>query len=198
MPSSHGPECGGKAYPSTCAGCRRDIFYFYCGHGSKVFFDELGNGWPRHNCKTLTIAGRTSMETSMVKEIARRPRGGVFEDGAFPGILVYHGGYTRSESPIIQGHTLKKCKRCLLLQWDPTNCVCRGKLLTKEQDERLRAKRRLARGVVSGYLEQAASEDRKRVAIGTVSHPQIRTASDKPTRSEVARRPPRGPARRLP
>jgi len=26
------------------------VFYFSCGHGSKVFFDELGSPWPVHDC----------------------------------------------------------------------------------------------------------------------------------------------------
>lgn len=29
-----------------------DVFYFSYGHGSKVFFDELGSPWPVHDCDT--------------------------------------------------------------------------------------------------------------------------------------------------
>ena len=47
----HGPHiCASTTYPTTCRGCLQDVFYFSCAHGSKVFFDELGEDWPVHEC----------------------------------------------------------------------------------------------------------------------------------------------------
>jgi len=34
----------------TCRYCNNSVFYFSCDHGSKLFFDELGPPWLRHNC----------------------------------------------------------------------------------------------------------------------------------------------------
>ncbi len=46
----HGPYvCNSRAYPTSCRYCSRDVFYFFCDHGSKVFFDDLGGRWPEHN-----------------------------------------------------------------------------------------------------------------------------------------------------
>lgn len=47
----HGEWCGTKTYPTTCRTCSADVFYFSCGHGSKVFFDELGAPWRIHDCE---------------------------------------------------------------------------------------------------------------------------------------------------
>ena len=47
----HGEWCGAKTYPTTCRTCSADVFYFSCGHGSKVFFKELGPPWPIHDCE---------------------------------------------------------------------------------------------------------------------------------------------------
>lgn len=176
MPSSHGNACGGKAYPSTCGGCKRPIFYFHCSHGSKVFFDELGGGWPQHACQ----ARNSTTSLNIERNVARMPRGGVFEDGAFPGILVWNGGYTRAESPVIQPRPLVQCKRCGVPRSDPRSCCCKRRPLTKDQDERRRAGRKLAKGVFLGpehkkYLEDAVSGRGKWIAITTIAAPRIRT-----------------------
>lgn len=48
---SHGPDiCGSRAFPTRCQSCRLSVFYFFCEHGSKVFFDDLGPPWPEHHC----------------------------------------------------------------------------------------------------------------------------------------------------
>lgn len=48
---SHGPHiCASTTYPTTCQSCRQDVFYFSCSHGSRVFFDDLGEDWPVHDC----------------------------------------------------------------------------------------------------------------------------------------------------
>lgn len=46
----HGERCGAKTWPTSCPSCSERVFYFSCGHGSKVFFDELGYPWPVHDC----------------------------------------------------------------------------------------------------------------------------------------------------
>ena len=47
----HGEWCGAKTYPTSCPTCTASVFYFSCGHGSRVFFDELGSPWPIHDCE---------------------------------------------------------------------------------------------------------------------------------------------------
>ena len=39
------------------------VFYFECDHGCKVFFEELGDPWPKHLCdEYLEATGRTRSE----------------------------------------------------------------------------------------------------------------------------------------
>lgn len=47
----HGYWCGAKTYRRKCPGCQRKAFFFSCDCGSKVFFDELGAPWPKHDCE---------------------------------------------------------------------------------------------------------------------------------------------------
>ncbi len=47
---AHGYLCGASTRPGQCPSCGGSIFYFSCDCGSKVFFDDLGGDWPRHNC----------------------------------------------------------------------------------------------------------------------------------------------------
>ena len=47
----HGDWCNTKTRPTRCKYCQGDVFYFSCDHGCKVFFDELGDPWPRHYCE---------------------------------------------------------------------------------------------------------------------------------------------------
>lgn len=45
----HLPSTWAKTYPCDCPqGCGQQVFYFECGHGSKVFFQELGEPWRNH------------------------------------------------------------------------------------------------------------------------------------------------------
>ncbi len=53
----HGEWCGAKTRPTLCPTCSASVFYFYCGHGSKVFFDELGSPWPIHDCEESWARG---------------------------------------------------------------------------------------------------------------------------------------------
>lgn len=46
----HGEWCRTKTWPASCPECSKEVFFFSCDHGSKVFFDELGSPWPVHDC----------------------------------------------------------------------------------------------------------------------------------------------------
>lgn len=35
---------------ASCPVCGQQVFYYSNGHGSRVFFDELGKPWPKHPC----------------------------------------------------------------------------------------------------------------------------------------------------
>ena len=48
-PNAHCPVCGAR------------VFYYENAFGSRVFFDDLGNGWPKHPC---TDNGRSVNRTS--------------------------------------------------------------------------------------------------------------------------------------
>jgi hypothetical protein len=48
---THGSWCHAKTIPMTCKYCGEKVFFFFCNCGCKVFFDELGDPWPRHNCQ---------------------------------------------------------------------------------------------------------------------------------------------------
>ncbi|RYF37869.1 MAG: cold shock domain-containing protein [Cytophagaceae bacterium] len=52
MPSpTHGPFCFKEfCFKTRCKRCNDDVFYYQCSCGSKVFFDTLGDPWPRHDC----------------------------------------------------------------------------------------------------------------------------------------------------
>lgn len=43
-------DCVSKTFPIRCKICGKEVFYYSCTCGSKVFFDELGPPWPKHNC----------------------------------------------------------------------------------------------------------------------------------------------------
>ncbi len=53
----HGEWCGAKTYPTSCPTCTASVFYFSCGHGSRVFFDDLGAPWPIHDCEESWARG---------------------------------------------------------------------------------------------------------------------------------------------
>jgi len=64
----HGLWCGARAWPTNCPTCGHPVFFFMCDCGSKVFFDELGEPWPRHDCDTSWTRGirRTTDSTGRV------------------------------------------------------------------------------------------------------------------------------------
>ena len=45
---THGPWCTARTWPTDCSICGQEVFYFSCGCGSEVFFDQLGRPWPIH------------------------------------------------------------------------------------------------------------------------------------------------------
>lgn len=48
---THGPHCRTLfCRPSRCGDCRQEVFYWGCSCGSRVFFDDLGEPWPTHEC----------------------------------------------------------------------------------------------------------------------------------------------------
>lgn len=59
----HGAWCGARTVPMQCRYCGQQVFYFYCNCGSKVFFNALGDPWPRHLChEYLEATGRARPE----------------------------------------------------------------------------------------------------------------------------------------
>lgn len=51
MPPVHGAWCNAVTWPTTCLRCEGRVFFYKCDCGCKVFFDELGPPWPRHDCE---------------------------------------------------------------------------------------------------------------------------------------------------
>ena len=41
---------GSVTYQMTCPVCRTAVFFYRNSQGSRVFFDELGKPWPKHDC----------------------------------------------------------------------------------------------------------------------------------------------------
>ena len=50
--ATHGAWCNTRTWPAKCPTCKGPVFYFTCNCGCKVFFDELGQPWPIHDCDT--------------------------------------------------------------------------------------------------------------------------------------------------
>ena len=42
---------GRRTYPTHCRYCGRDVFYHENEYGSRVFFEALGEPWPKHRCR---------------------------------------------------------------------------------------------------------------------------------------------------
>lgn len=59
----HGEWCHTRTVPTTCGYCGLRVFYFECDCGCKVFFEALGDPWPKHRCEEyLTATARTRPE----------------------------------------------------------------------------------------------------------------------------------------
>ncbi|WP_322489607.1 hypothetical protein [Chloroflexus sp.] len=68
--TSHGPRCNSRTWPTFCQYCGQRVFYFTCDCGCKVFFDELGAPWPKHQClgylhSLIETYGREVIERGM-------------------------------------------------------------------------------------------------------------------------------------
>ena len=77
MTSIHGKHCNAVTWLTACPGCKKKIFFFHCDCGSKVFFDELGPPWPRHDCETSWarhLMRRKNLDGSIVVEISEGVR----------------------------------------------------------------------------------------------------------------------------
>src|SRR5690606_17773624 len=58
-----------KTHPTVCKGCGRNVFYYENTHGSRVFFDALGNPWPKHKCDRSKYR-----EQALKRKVARADR----------------------------------------------------------------------------------------------------------------------------
>jgi hypothetical protein len=47
----HGRWCNARTFPTDCWNCGKSIFVFMCDCHSVVLFDELGQPWPKHDCR---------------------------------------------------------------------------------------------------------------------------------------------------
>ena len=53
----HQPGCETRTFKMRCPDCGKQVWYFDCTCGSKVFFDALGEPWPRHmdSCPVYSV-----------------------------------------------------------------------------------------------------------------------------------------------
>ena len=65
----HGHWCNSKTYKMRCKYCGDTIYYFSCDCGSKVFFDELGEPWPIHNCLQYRQAKQKTLFSKALKTL---------------------------------------------------------------------------------------------------------------------------------
>lgn len=70
FPARHGSWCQAKTHPTRCPSCKRQVFYFSCSCGSRVFFEKLGEPWPKHFCDSP----RGQKSTRQRKHKRRKPK----------------------------------------------------------------------------------------------------------------------------
>ena len=46
---SHLESTWAICYQTPCPACKEQVYYYQCGHGSKVWFEDLGHPWPQHD-----------------------------------------------------------------------------------------------------------------------------------------------------
>src|SRR2546423_7492090 len=86
---SHGPLCDvERCFPMVCKYCGRDVIYYECSNGSRVFFDPWARGGGKHVCGPTTKNNGPS-------RIDRRT--GAIESRAF----CWHCGQTVKASRIV-------------------------------------------------------------------------------------------------
>jgi len=52
-----------KCYPTTCPECGEPVFFYHDENDGRVFFDKLGDDWPKHYCLT----GKPDAEKPLVE-----------------------------------------------------------------------------------------------------------------------------------
>ncbi len=67
MPT-HGEWCGARTWKTLCPTCGEQVYFFMCNCGCRVYFDDLGNPWPIHDCDTSWTRKliRTTDETGTI------------------------------------------------------------------------------------------------------------------------------------
>ncbi len=53
-----------RSFWTRCQYCRKPVFYYENEIGSKVFFDEIGPPWPKHECPQRPVASRRTLSKS--------------------------------------------------------------------------------------------------------------------------------------
>lgn len=73
--ATHGAWCGTRVWPSRCPTCGAKVWFFSCDCGSKVFFDRLGDPWPRHDCDATwgrSLSRRVDPDGTLRVDVAER------------------------------------------------------------------------------------------------------------------------------
>lgn len=102
----HGIDCDTQTFPTKCNYCGEKVYYFSCTCGSKVFFNELGSGWPKHSCRDH---GSDSQWARQLPKTNLK-RGGLRVELA-PGITVTRPGVRSGNSWNIDPKIAAKVKR---------------------------------------------------------------------------------------
>ena len=86
MSGAHGKWCNTVTFPTKCSHCGKRVFFLRCDHGSAVFFDALGEPWPKHVCekswrRTLArwtdSSGTINVKLTPGVTVRRPPEGGI-------------------------------------------------------------------------------------------------------------------------
>lgn len=99
----HGPDiCNSETRRTSCPSCKQSVFFFFCDHGSRVYFDRLGHPWPLHTCgrsrhrppRPKTVDPRVGRRKTVFGYVAevRRPRGAALSEGRGPGAVTLSEG----------------------------------------------------------------------------------------------------------
>lgn len=115
----HGRWCGSRTFPMNCPTCQAKVYFFSCDCGSRVFFDDLGGSWPRHDCDTswANSLARTTDATGRIT-VRLGPNVTAIRPSDFPGIdetLVARAKAKREQSdPIVRIDPEKGSERHVL------------------------------------------------------------------------------------
>ena len=115
----HGPWCSSRTFPTNCPTCRAKVYFFSCDCGSRVFFDDLGGSWPRHDCDTswATSLVRTTDSTGTIT-VRLGPNVTATRPGDFSGIdpsLIARARTKRERpDPIVRVDPKKGSTKCVL------------------------------------------------------------------------------------